>query len=66
MSKKIMVEVGAVEVELSDKAILKATAEIWNEDATKCMGNIIAYASELENAPVGHLEPLEESGISLS
>jgi len=41
------VEVTAVvDVELTDEQILKAVAEIWMEDPTKCMGQIIAYASD--------------------
>ena len=36
-----------VDVALSDEQILKASAEIWNEDPTKFMGEIIAYASTI-------------------
>ena len=41
-----------VNVELTDEQILKAAAEIWIEDPTKCMGQLIAYASDPAFTPV--------------
>ena len=35
-----------VDVELTDEQILKAASEIWAENPTKCMGQIIAYVSD--------------------
>ena len=52
------VEVNAIaEVTLTDEQILKASAEIWNENPTKFMGDIIAYASQ---------SSMDDNGFSLN
>ena len=64
MAKKVLVDVGEVEIELTDDAIIEASAEIYNEDPTRFLGNLIARASMNQTGEA--LEPLHADGISLN